>query len=62
MTAVADINHEKLDNALKICPSVRCFDSAEKLLDSRLIDAALIAVPHYGHLMQWNVLSVVFMF
>lgn len=49
VTAVADINHEKLDNALKIQPDLRCFDSAEKLLDSGLVDAALIAVPHYGH-------------
>ncbi|MDE7361279.1 MAG: Gfo/Idh/MocA family oxidoreductase [Oscillospiraceae bacterium] len=49
VTAVADINPEKLDNALKICPSVRCFDSAEKMLDSGLVDAALIAVPHYDH-------------
>jgi len=49
VTAVADINPEKLDSALKIEPSVRCFDSAEKLLDSGLVDAALIAVPHYGH-------------
>ncbi len=49
VTAVADINPEKLDSALKIQPSVHCFDSAEKMLDSGLIDAALIAVPHYGH-------------
>lgn len=49
VTAVADINPEKLDSAMKICPSVRCFDSAEKMLDSGLVDAVLIAVPHYGH-------------
>ena len=49
VTAVADINTEKLENALRIYPSVRCFDSAEKLLDSGLADAVLIAVPHYGH-------------
>ena len=49
VTAVADIDPKKLENALKINPSVRCFDSAEKMLDSGLIDAALIAVPHYGH-------------
>ncbi len=49
VTAVADTSPERLDTALKIQPSVRCFDSAEKLLDSGLVDAALIAVPHYGH-------------
>lgn len=49
VTAVADTNTEKLDNARKIQPNVQCFNSAEKLLDSGLVDAALIAVPHYGH-------------
>ncbi|MCM1299159.1 MAG: Gfo/Idh/MocA family oxidoreductase [Firmicutes bacterium] len=49
VTAVADICPEKLEGALKILPSLHCFDSAEKLLDSGLIDAALIAVPHYEH-------------
>lgn len=49
VTAVADTNSERLDSALKIQPSVVCFDSAETLLDSGLVDAALIAVPHYGH-------------
>lgn len=49
VTAVADINPEKLDNARKILSSLVCFDSAEDMLDSGLIDAALIAVPHYGH-------------
>lgn len=49
VTAVADTNPEKLDNARKIQPSAVCFDTAEELLDSGLADAALIAVPHYGH-------------
>lgn len=49
VTAVADTNPEKLDNARKIQPSVVCFDTAEELLDRGLVDAALIAVPHYGH-------------
>lgn len=48
-TAVADINPEKLGGAVNIQPSVRCFESAEEMLDSGLIDAALIAVPHYDH-------------
>lgn len=47
--AVADTNPEKLDNARKIQPSVLCFDTTEGLLDSGLVDATLIAVPHYGH-------------
>lgn len=49
VTAVADIDTAKLENAKKMLPSLTCFDNAEKMLDSKLIDAALIAVPHYGH-------------
>lgn len=49
VTAVADIDLKKLENAKKKLPTLACFDNAEKLLDSGLIDAALIAVPHYDH-------------
>ncbi len=49
VTAVADIDPQKLENARKKLPSLACFDNAEKMLDSGLIDAALIAVPHYDH-------------
>jgi len=49
VTAVADINPQKLENAQKKLPGLACFDNAEKMLDSGLIDAALIAVPHYDH-------------
>lgn len=49
VTAVADIDPKKLENAKKKLPTMACFDSAEKMLDSGLIDAALIAVPHYDH-------------
>lgn len=47
--AVADIDPAKLENAQKKQPSLTCFDDAERMLDSGLIDAALIAVPHYIH-------------
>ncbi len=49
VTAFADIVREKLDKASDICPSAKAFDNAEEMLDSGLIDAALIAVPHYDH-------------
>ncbi len=49
VTAAADIDPQKLENAKKKLPALTCFDSAEKMLDSGLIDAALIAVPHYDH-------------
>lgn len=49
VTAVADIDSKKLENVKDKCPSVMCFDDAIKMLDSGLIDSALIAVPHYDH-------------
>lgn len=47
--AVADIDAARLEKAKKRLPSLACFDDAERMLDSGLIDAALIAVPHYSH-------------
>lgn len=49
VTAVSDIAPEKLTRAREICPSAERFDDTIKMLDSGLIDAALIAVPHYDH-------------
>lgn len=49
VTAVADVDPKKLENAKKKLPALTCFDNAEKMLNSGLIDAALIAVPHYDH-------------
>ncbi len=49
VTAVSDIVPEKLTRAGEICPSAERFDDTIKMLDSGLIDAALIAVPHYDH-------------
>ncbi len=50
VTAVADINPSRQAWAREtLGASVAVFSSAEELLDSGLIDAALIAVPHYDH-------------
>ena len=49
VTAVSDIVPEKLDRAKTICPSIECFGDTDAMLDSGLIDAVLIAVPHYDH-------------
>ncbi len=49
VTAASDVDSKKLENAQKKLPTLTCFDSTEKMLDSGLIDAALIAVPHYDH-------------
>ena len=47
--AVCDINPERLDWAEKEYPEIARFDDAEKMMDSGLIDAVLVAVPHYDH-------------
>lgn len=50
VTAVADINPDRLTWAAQNLPeSVGKFDNAEALMDSGLVDAILIAVPHYDH-------------
>lgn len=50
VTAVADINPKRQAWAREtLGDSAAVFSSAEELLDSGLIDAALIAVPHYDH-------------
>ncbi len=49
VTAFADINQQKLERASKKLPSAACFENAEAMLDSGLIDAALVTVPHYDH-------------
>ena len=49
VTAVADIDPERLKYARETLPSVATFADTEEMLDSGLIDAALIAVPHYDH-------------
>lgn len=46
--AVCDCNAEKLLKA-KAYPSVHCYTDFKQMLDSKEIDAALIAVPHYDH-------------
>ncbi|PWM38565.1 MAG: oxidoreductase [Clostridiales bacterium] len=49
LTAVADINPERLAWAQEHCPEAARFETAEAMLDSNLIDACIIAVPHYDH-------------
>jgi len=50
LTAVADTNtqrHEWVKTTLG--EEIRCFTSYEEMLDSGLIDACIVAVPHYDH-------------
>jgi len=49
IAAVCDINPERLEWAEKNHPNVARFDDAEKMMDSGLIDAVLVSVPHYDH-------------
>ena len=50
LTAVADSNPARLEWAKEnLTDSVARFATAEELLDSGLVDAVIIAVPHYFH-------------
>lgn len=50
LAAVCDVNPERLEWAAKTLPmNVARFDDAEKLMTSGLVDAVLVATPHYLH-------------
>ena len=50
LTAVADINPAREAwTAGRLGKNVTFFDSAEKMLDSGLVDACIIATPHFAH-------------
>ncbi|MCR4620872.1 MAG: Gfo/Idh/MocA family oxidoreductase [Clostridiales bacterium] len=47
--AIADIKPERRQWAQENLPGVAIFDDAEKMMDSGLVDAVLVATPHYDH-------------
>ncbi len=49
LVAVADLKEDRLAWMKETYPQVKCFKSAEEMLDSGLLDACLVAVPHYDH-------------
>ena len=49
LTAIADINPEKRKWAEETLPGVARFETAEQMMDSGLVDAVIVAVPHYFH-------------
>ena len=49
LAAACDLKPEKLDELKKKSPSTVMFDDAEKMMDSGLINAVLVAIPHYDH-------------
>lgn len=49
ITAVCDIRASQLEKAGKLAPDAVAFSSADELLESGLVDAVLLAVPHELH-------------
>lgn len=49
VTAVADIDPERLEWAKEECPEILTYDSADTLINSGEVDAVIIATPHYFH-------------
>lgn len=49
VTALCDINPAKLEAASKRLPEAKTFTSSEELIRSGLVDAIIIATPHYFH-------------
>lgn len=50
VTAIADINPDRIQWAKENMPErVAKFNTAEELMDSGLVDAIIVAVPHYSH-------------
>ena len=49
LSAVCDIKAEKLEAIKEKSPDTALFYDAEEMMDSGLIDAVLIAIPHYDH-------------
>ena len=47
--AIADIKPERREWAKENLPGVPVFDDASKMMDSGLIDAVIVATPHYDH-------------
>lgn len=49
IVAVADTNPDRLAWAKDKYPELVCFDDAVKMLDSGIIEACMVCVPHYFH-------------
>ena len=49
LTAVADISADRREWALKTAPGIQVFDNAIDMMKSGLVDAVIVATPHYDH-------------
>lgn len=47
--AVCDVKPDRLQFVKETYGDIPCFESAEELMNNGLVDAVLIAVPHYSH-------------
>ena len=47
LTAIADINPERRKWAAETYPDVKVFDDAITMMESGLVDAVIVATPHY---------------
>lgn len=49
ITCIADIDERKFERAKGYLPEVKCFGSAEELINSGLCDTVAVCTPHYFH-------------
>ena len=49
LVAICDINPERVAEAKKLYPEIAVFEKSHDLLTSGLVDAVIVAVPHYSH-------------
>lgn len=49
LVAVCDISEERRASARSLYPDIKVFETAEEMYKSGLIEAVIIAVPHYDH-------------
>ena len=49
VTAVADYKPKRLEWVVENHPEIACFGTAESMMDSGLVNAVLVATPHYSH-------------
>lgn len=49
VVACADINPAKFARIIDLLPEIKCFNTAEELIDSGECDAVIVATPHYLH-------------
>ena len=49
ITCIADIDERKFERAKGYLPDVKCFSTAEELINSGLCDAVAVCTPHYFH-------------